>query len=200
MRRVWRVARWILLALILMYVALVIYRIPHAMQEDKDAKVIAQIQAQKITMDDVDGKHLPPPPDPNQVNATVAGVDVNGNGIRDDVELAIFDKYPGDANLKIRAAELQYAMTLQMYLIDVFDSNTWVAASQEQERGLACMLNAISGGKDYTNLHQWVSDRDWLKTSMFNTQARHQKIEEVGRYEISFGLLQGEDCDISSFN
>ncbi len=60
------------------------------------------------------GKHLPLTPNKEENDATVAGIDNNGNGIRDDVELAIFAKYPNSA--KIRAAELQYAMALQLMI------------------------------------------------------------------------------------
>ena len=80
----------------------------------------------------MNGEHLPPPPDPAQVDATIEGVDANGNGIRDDVELAIFKKYPNSA--RIRAAELQYAMALQMYLSKVFNSETLVAVIQGEDR------------------------------------------------------------------
>ena len=52
------------------------------------------------------GTNLPPQPYEPENDATVAGLDKNNNGIRDDVELAIFAKYPKSA--KIRAAELQY--------------------------------------------------------------------------------------------
>ena len=81
----------------------------------------------------MNGEHLPPPPDPAQVDATIEGVDANANGIRDDVELAIFERYPD--SLKIRAAELQYAMALQMYLTEVFNSETLVAVILKDEHG-----------------------------------------------------------------
>ena len=60
------------------------------------------------------GKNLPS--DPGALaDATVQGVDANQNGIRDDVELAVFKEYPNSA--KTRAVLLQYALALQMEVI-----------------------------------------------------------------------------------
>ena len=63
-RRAWRVARWPLGIILVLYIGLVIYRIPAVTEQQRAVEVIAQIHAQRLTMDDVDGKHLPPPPDP----------------------------------------------------------------------------------------------------------------------------------------
>ena len=41
----------------------------------------------------VNGHTLPPEPDPKVNNATLLGVDVNNNGVRDDVERWIYNKY-----------------------------------------------------------------------------------------------------------
>ncbi len=42
---------------------------------------------------EVNGHRLPPEPDPKVNNATLLGVDVNHNGVRDDVERWIYEKY-----------------------------------------------------------------------------------------------------------
>ncbi len=42
---------------------------------------------------EVNGHRLPPEPDPKINNATLLGVDVNKNGVRDDVERWIYEKY-----------------------------------------------------------------------------------------------------------
>ena len=43
---------------------------------------------------EVNGHRLPPEPDSAVNNSTLLGVDVNGNGVRDDVERKIYEKYP----------------------------------------------------------------------------------------------------------
>jgi len=49
--------------------------------------------SQKIKKEVIDGYTLPPEPDPKINNATLLGVDVNHNGVRDDVERWIYKKY-----------------------------------------------------------------------------------------------------------
>ena len=44
---------------------------------------------------EVNGHHLPPEPDSKRNNATLLGVDSNNNGVRDDVERFIYEKYKG---------------------------------------------------------------------------------------------------------
>lgn len=79
----------------------------------------------RLTLRDADGTNLPPAPDTTLNKSTVAGIDVNVNHIRDDVELAMYDLYPIDmqtteggavidVNFKKRAAVLQYAQALQV--------------------------------------------------------------------------------------
>jgi hypothetical protein len=164
LRSVWRWLRWVLLVLFVAYAALVIYRIPAAGERQKSDAAVAQIKAQHITLADVMGANLPPPPDKTQNDATVAGIDANHNGIRDDVELAIFAKYPNSA--KIRAAELQYAMALQVALTEVNDINTAIASDKQKDLSFFCLLN-ISKVND-TNSDQALSTGNLLKKEIEN--------------------------------
>jgi len=56
----------------------------------------------------VDGHVLPPEPDPVLNNATLLGIDVNNNGVRDDVERWIYktykDKHPIHIDITMQAA------------------------------------------------------------------------------------------------
>lgn len=160
------------------------------MQVQKDTQTIAHIQAQKLTMNDVDGNRLPPPPDPQQVNATVAGVDINGNGIRDDVELAIFNKYPGKSNIKIRAAELQYAMTEQMFLTDVFDQQTWKAVAETSDRAYLCAARNIPESE----IDMQVK---WVEHLVRNTPERESAYQKAFEFEVSYGTAPGDACDLN---
>ena len=195
LRRIWHVIRWPLAVLVVLYVAIVIYSFPHALEKEKTEKTIARIQAQKLTIENVNGEHLPPPPDPTQVDATIEGVDANANGIRDDVELAIFEKYPNDT--KIRAAELQYAMALQMYLTEVFNSETWVAASDQSSRGYAC----ISETHPRTNLDEYFAIVDGrteeVEQAQFNTDSRRSARDSADKFTTSGGLDDQNYCDLN---
>jgi len=180
---------WVLATPLILFIALVIYRIPAVAEKERTEQVVAQIHAQKLTIEDVNGEHLPPPPDPAQVDATVEGIDANGNGIRDDVELAIFKKYPDSA--RIRAAELQYAMELQKELSSVFNSETLVATIQQEGRGFGCIFDGSGSDSIFDNRKTEV------RSLIFNTEMRQKKSDEIfDKYMTSFKTLQGEDCDI----
>lgn len=171
------------------FVLLVIYRIPHAVRQQKSAEVVAKIHAAKLTLDDVMGKNLPPDPGAD-ADKTIEGIDANRNGIRDDAELAIFKKYPDSA--KTRAAALQYAMALQIGLTQVFSSETLVAMAQERTRASGC-LYGLGGGVAAANQRE-----DLFQQLILNTDARSNKLEEMyQKYMVSHGDFEGKpDCDI----
>jgi len=168
--------------IVILYLGLVIYRIPAVAEKKRTEAAVARIHAQKLTLDTVMGKNLPPSPDQVRNDSTIEGIDANANGIRDDVELAIFKKYPNSP--KQRAPELQYAMALQREFTEVFNSETLVAVMQEQGRGYLC----ISEDK---NIEQ-------VENLIFNTEKRKQWREEIyKKYMTSFKLSNEQKCDIA---
>ena len=188
-RTIWRWVRWPLVVLVVLYVALVLYRIPAVIEKEKTAETIQFIQSQRLTMEHVDGTHLPPPPDPALADATIEGIDANGNGIRDDVELAIFEKYQND--IKVRAATLQYAKALQTLITRANNETTWVAATQEKGRGFGCIFDVSNGDNVYSDRIAEVEDL------VFNTETRQEHSGSIERYRTSFTVLSGGDCDLS---
>lgn len=192
--KIWRFVRWPLGAVLVLYIVVVIYRIPAVGEKQRTAETVARIQAQKITLADVMGSNLPPAPDMEKNNATVAGIDANNNGIRDDVELAIFKLHPNEAH--IRAAELQYALALQVEMTQVFNSETWIAAAEQDDRGYQCI------GQTYprTNLSKALSVLEArtkeIKDLVFNTQIRKTAYDKSNQYTTSFGLPNSDLCDI----
>ncbi len=195
LRRVWQWARWPLFILGAAYVAVVLYRVWAIGEEEKTQQAVAHIHAQKITLADVMGNNLPPPPNQQENNATVEGVDVNNNGVRDDVELAIFEKYPDSP--RVRAAQLQYALTQQMFLTEVFNNETWKAVAEEDSRANFCLSlthpreNLVEFGKI---IDQRVSEVEGL---VFNTRLRNEKKQEAFDFSTSYGLVNTNACDVS---
>lgn len=182
--KTWSVGRWVLLALFVGYLALVGYRIYALGEEEKTAQAVERIHASRLTLADVMGESLPLEPDEEKNNATLAGVDSNRNGIRDDVELVIFEKYKGPSFIKERAAALQYAKALQMEFTEVFNSETLVAVIQEESRGSLCILNTMI-------------DKE-IENMVFNTEVRKQYQKEMlQNYMVSYSLPNTEECDIS---
>lgn len=186
---------WTALVIALLFVGLVIYRVPLVLEKEKTAESVAVIHAQKISIDDVMGEHIPPQPDPILNDETIAGIDANGNSIRDDVELAIFSKYPNSP--RIRAAELQYALAEQMFLTKVFNKETWKAVAEEVDRAYQCV------GDTYprTNLQEFMritdARSDEVKNWILNTTLRKDAYETAASFITSFGLENFEVCDIN---
>jgi hypothetical protein len=200
---IWRIGRWILLVILILFVGLVIYRIPFVAEQEETQEAIEYIKAQKLVMEDVSGERLPPHPDQKLVDATVEGVDVNKNNIRDDVELAIFEMYPGNENIKIRSAMLQYAMALQLYITEVFNSETWKVAVQKSGRGSGCLF-ATSPKVTLDDNDEVIQEAFNVGTSrlqevenlILNTKQRQDVYFTIDNYATSFGSSIGEDCDL----
>ena len=191
MSKIKKILKWGGISIAIIFVVLVIARVPHVLDKKKTEEQVAKIHATKLTLDDVMGKNLPPDPGEN-ANAAIQGVDANQNGIRDDVELAVFKEYPNSA--KTRAAYLQYAMMLQIELTQVFNSNTLVASMQEDGRAFGCLFDVVGGGRIM------IQHTDSLKKIILNTDARKNKLEEIyKKYMTSYGdsaVEDKSDCDI----
>ena len=182
LRAVWRWVRWPLYVLVVGYVLLVIYDVQRLFDIDKTNEAVAAIHAQKITLADVQGSNLPPVPDQAENDATVAGIDKNNNGVRDDVELAIFKKYPSDK--KARGAALQYASAEQMYLTKVFNTETWKAVAEETGRAGLCILETETE-IDWENIQELVA----------NTQLRKETRTKNFEFITSHGSAGENPCD-----
>jgi hypothetical protein len=71
------------------------------------------------TTEVIDGHILPPEPDPAVNNGTLLGVDVNDNGVRDDVERYIYHRFSQEEFPKTKIAiAMQYGRALQKILVD----------------------------------------------------------------------------------
>jgi hypothetical protein len=159
-------------------------------EKERSDEAVAFIYAQTISMEDVTGENLPPVPDKELNDSTIEGIDVNENGIRDDVELAIFEMYPYD--MKIRAAMLQYAMGFEMELTKVISSDTWKAAAMWSGRGLGCIFESV----EENNLIFSLDVVDEVNALVINTDKRRRKYDSLNIFGVSYSSADEEDCDI----
>ena len=195
LRAVWRWVRWPLMVLVFLYAVLVGFRTVMLFDADKTAEAVAAIHAQKITLADVEGKNLPSVPDKAENDATVAGIDKNNNGIRDDVELAIFKKYPNSA--KIRAAELQYAMATQLMMTKVTNTETWIAAAKEDSRAYSCISETYPR-TDFKNFIKVTNGRsDEVESLVVNTKLRQSAENAAYEFTTSYSLPDTELCNVN---
>ncbi len=176
------------------FVLLVIARMPVVYSKAKTAEQVAKIHATKLTLDDVMGTNLPPDPGA-EADKTVQGIDANTNGIRDDVELAIFKEYPNSA--KTRMPLLQYALALQMQTTQpIVNKDTVTEVVMEQSRAHACIGYSVTE-KDLKKAYaEMDSITEYVKTRQINTDARKKArtnfVENIGSYSESTNTV----CDI----
>src|SRR3989339_421447 len=165
-----KILKWFFLILVGAFIVLVIARAFHFYNLDKTNAEVAKIHATKLTIDDVMGKNLPPDPGAD-ANKTIAGIDANNNGIRDDVELAIFNAYPNSA--KTRAVLLQYALALQMEVIQpIVNTITATEVIREEDRAYQCIGEIFSRN----DMKKFIEDGDrlisFIEKRQLNTEER----------------------------
>lgn len=187
------VLKWTAVILVGLFGLGVLFRIPFFIEDKKTEEQVAKIHATKLTMDDVMGVNLPPDPGA-EAGKTVAGIDVNNNGIRDDVELAIFKEYPDSA--KTRAVLLQYALALQMEVVQPMVNKGTVTAVAEKTSGGYYCIGEITSREDLKKFIE-VGDRlhGFIESRQLNTEAREKAKKDF--YEGNLGSYElPSDCDI----
>ncbi len=172
-----KILKWIGIVILIAFVILVIIRAFHFYNLDKTNAQVAKIHATKLQLADVLGENLPPDPG-IEADKTIQGIDANNNGIRDDVELAIFKEYPDSA--KTRAVLLQYALALQMETVQpMVNTITATEVIREEDRAYACVGKILS--VDVNNKEsrdKYFEDGDklrfFVKEKQINTKERDQ--------------------------
>ncbi|MDQ5971383.1 MAG: hypothetical protein QG566_329 [Patescibacteria group bacterium] len=197
LKKILKVLKWIGIVILVGFVIIVIVRTVHFFNLDKTNIEVAKIHSTKLQMADVLGTNLPPDPGV-EADATVQGIDSNKNGIRDDVELAIFKEYPNSA--KTRAVLLQYALALQMQVVQpIVNETTVTEVVREQSRAYVCIGDIFSRedidkfSKETEILNKFVEDKQ-LNTIERKNQ-RDNFLKKVGSYK---SLNRVCDIDYSS--
>jgi hypothetical protein len=178
----WIGTRKTLVVAFLVFVAFGALRVPMISKQERTKEVVQQIRSKKITLADVMGENLPPPPDSTLKDATIQGIDANQNGIRDDVELAIFEAYPNSA--RIRAALLQYALNYQLEAtISLVNPETVTAVAEEGGRATSCLAEVV---RDYIFHLKGKSSEEILGMGEKKLEEIFQKSDEL--FDFVYGL------------
>src|SRR3989344_3536683 len=175
------------------FMALVVYRgIFYALPKEFTDKQVEKIHATRLSLVDVMGKNLPPTP--QNPDATVAGVDANKNGIRDDVELAIFKEYPNSA--KTRAVLLQYALALQMEVMQpIVNTGTVTAVAEDGERAYACVGKILSRDDMRKYIEDGTRLRSFVEIRQLNSDGR-KKAQTDFYDKLGSHTSPRESCDL----
>jgi len=170
-----KIFKIIYILILVLFVAELFFGLYRFYQKSQTQKAIDFINLEKITLNDVMGKKLPPVPDQKLNDSTIAGIDANKNGIRDDVELEIFKEYPNSA--RIRAAELQYAQALQLELTQISDSVTFGEVMRKSIYSELCIgeLNGSEGSDSITTDDRTAK----IDKLVINTSSRENAKAEI---------------------
>ena len=104
------------------------------------------------------------PPDPGEAGkATLAGVDADGDGMRDDIERYIALTYPDSA--KTRAALTQIALAIQAALLDANDKGASVDHAIERLNAIRC-LRYVRGSSEANSIF------NTFRAQLLNTKER----------------------------
>jgi hypothetical protein len=193
MTRFKQILKWLGICLVFLFLATVVYRMFYLYNAEKTQEVVDSIHFARLTMNDVMGVNLPPDPGA-EADKTVAGIDVNINGIRDDVELAIFKEYPNSA--KKRAVSLQYAKALQMEFTQPFlNTEIVVAVIKEVSRASYCTTHIFSRANLGTFIEQTDMIENFVKNLQINTNERKEYRKSFYEFIDSYKSLD-DYCDI----
>ncbi|MBK5215701.1 MAG: hypothetical protein JJE53_02760 [Candidatus Pacebacteria bacterium] len=193
-----KIFKWAFWVLIGFFIILVIIRFFNLSDVEKTNNQVLKIHSTKLNMSDVLGDNLPPDPGV-AADTTVEGVDFNKNGIRDDVEIAIFKEYPNSA--KTRAVLLQYALALQTMTNQSFINNEIATAViQEKSRSYSCIGEIVK--RDDSNkviMDNYFEETDLLRffveNKQLNTTDRIKSDSDFYKEVRSYADL-GKSCDI----
>lgn len=190
-----KIIKWTGIVLVGLFVVAEIIRAPFRAQEQNTAAEVVKIHATKLTLADVLGANLPPDPGAN-ADKTIAGIDANNNGIRDDVELAIFKTYPNSA--KTRAVLLQYALALQMEFTQKIINTDTVTAVAEDEGSAYMCVGEITSRQD---LKKFIAIGDQLhgfvENLQLNTEARKQAQQTFFNGHLASYSNSDKTCDLN---
>ena len=125
------------------------------------------------------------PPDPGEAGkATLAGIDSDGDGIRDDIQRYIALTYPGSQ--KTRAAFTQYTLALDMAILESPDAKSALDNTETMHRASECLW--------YIHSEAAIRMSDLLMAEYLNTLERSRAYLE---YNAKLGghVFGGKDFD-----
>ena len=195
MQKFLKILKWTGIVLVILFIVAEIIRWPFRVREERTAELVQKIHATKLQLSDVMGDNLPPDPG-TEADKTIAGIDANKNGIRDDVELVIFKEYPNSA--KTRAVLLQYALTLQLQMtLPITNKDTVTATVEDNEsRADICLWN-LSSRKDMKKFSADIDKyENFIKKLQLNTETRKNYLGNLFEGNLSSYSSSNDGCDL----
>ncbi len=167
------------IGLALVVLAIILLRAPVAPEQ----KVTLPLSAQDAGL----------PADPGEAGeATLEGIDSDGDGVRDDIQRYIALTYPDSE--RTRAALAQIAKALQRALIDANDESKSVMHSDENAAGAACLKAMVGNFMEARRMDQALTAK--VLNTRERTLAHIRYNDQLGGHV--FGLIEGQShCDFN---
>jgi hypothetical protein len=190
--KIFKVLIWVVFVLLGAFIILTIVRTFHYFDVQKINNQVLKIHSTKLTIEDVMGNNLPPDPG-IEADKTIQGIDANNNGVRDDVELAIFKEYPKSA--KTRAVLLQYALFLQLETKLNLNKEIATTMGEKESQSYDCIGKIVPVGVN--DIEKIEAYRNFIENKQLNTSERKNLKIAYDNNTGSFELKSGCDIDLS---
>ena len=130
------------------------------------------------------------PPDPGEAGkTTLAGIDSDGDGVRDDIQRYIVLTYSDSE--KTRAALMQQARAWQAYLLNASDEEKAIRYEKEQRYAADCLSYILND-----NTQILVHIRESFRPLMLNTLQRQEAAtrarQHLTKYTFDVAILPAE--------
>ena len=121
----------------------------------------------------INGHQLPPEPDPVVNDSTLLGIDANANGVRDDVEIWIIDRYKDEKSFpkSKTAIAMQYAKATQVIIQEpekAYENKTYGLMDNAQD----CAWYLLESNRDRMTFEEIRIFDSEMKDKIFNTKKR----------------------------
>jgi hypothetical protein len=141
---------------------------------------------------EIHGHRLPPEPDPKINNSTLLGIDVNGNGVRDDVERWIYEEYEDKHPIHVDIAMQAGRVSSKILEHNFIDTVTAREIHKEESAVVACESYYKYYAKYFSELIL-VQDQisvGYFEILYFNTKERRIVYEDYSK------LLSGDSYSL----
>jgi len=115
----------------------------------------------------IHGHTLPPEPDPNINSATLLGVDVNHNDVRDDVERWIYMTYKNPIEIGL------FMQSARAYQKVIEDPSKALQTKKYIDASSSCFYYWTDNDQYLEKKYEFIDPDQKLKQKQFNTMQRH---------------------------
>jgi len=147
-----------------------------------------EANASIVIYKEIDGHRLPPEPDPQVNNATLLGIDINNNGVRDDVERWIYSTY--DKSIE-RAVLMQRAKAYQIIIVEPEKAFVNLPVMQAATRCESYWSMRAKRKGELVWLDEYREYSKEIRPIQFNTAARFLAYDKYNQM-LSGGVFSGD--------